>query len=135
MSECCVKPSLIPDLTKCNVDTNYEDKDSDIPDEGEEEDKSEEEDKDKGEEEEEVQQISQCGNGKATYYDVTGEGNCGFGDIAKNIDTAAAEELIYDGSRGCGVCYEVMGELGSKIIMMLIDALVAPKLQKLVKFI
>ena len=53
MSECCVKPSLIPDLSKCNVDTNYEDKDSDIPDEGEEEDKSEEEDKgkDKGEEE------------------------------------------------------------------------------------
>ena len=38
---------------KCNVDTSYEDKDSDIPDEGEEEDKSEEEDKgkDKGEEE------------------------------------------------------------------------------------
>ena len=68
--------------------------------------------------EEEVQQISQCGNGKATYYDVAGEGNCGFGNIAQTIDTAAAEELIYDGSRGCGVCYEVMGELGSRIIMI-----------------
>ena len=29
-----------------------------------------------------------------------------------------AEELIYDGSRGCGVCYEVMGEKGTKIIMI-----------------
>jgi expansin (peptidoglycan-binding protein) len=67
---------------------------------------------------EDIEQLSQCGNGKATYYDVTGEGNCGFGDIAKTVDTAAAEELIYDGSRGCGVCYEVMGELGTKIIMI-----------------
>ena len=67
---------------------------------------------------EDVKQLSQCGNGKATYYQVTGEGNCGFGNIAGTIDTAAAEELIYDGSRGCGVCYEVMGELGTKIIMI-----------------
>ena len=42
-----------------------------------------------------VQQLSQCGNGKPTYYPVTGEGNCGFGDIAKKSDTAVAEELIY----------------------------------------
>ena len=61
-----------------------------------------------------VQQLSQCGNGKATYYQVTGEGNCGFGNIAGTIDTAAAEELIYDGSRGCGVCYEVMGGIRYK---------------------
>ena len=67
---------------------------------------------------EEIQQISQCGNGKATYYEVTSEGNCGFGNIAGYIDTAAAENLIYDGSNGCGVCYEVIGEKGSKIVMI-----------------
>ena len=67
---------------------------------------------------EEVQQISQCGNGKATFYSANSGGNCGFGDITGTIDTAAAELLIYDGSNGCGVCYEVTGELGSKIVMI-----------------
>ena len=62
---------------------------------------------------EEVKQLSQCGNGKATFYEITGEGNCGFGDISRTVDTAAAEELIYDGSNGCGICYEVTGELGT----------------------
>ena len=66
----------------------------------------------------EVQQISQCGNGKATYYTATSGGNCGFGDITSSIDTAAAETLIYDGSNGCGICYEVIGEKGSKIVMI-----------------
>ena len=64
------------------------------------------------------EQISQCGNGKATYYDVTSEGNCGFGDIASSIDTAAAETIIYDNSNACGICYEVFGEKGSKIVMI-----------------
>ena len=67
---------------------------------------------------EEVQQISQCGNGLATYYPATSGGNCGFGDITSTIDTAAAEAIIYDGSNGCGICYEVMGEKGSKIVMI-----------------
>ena len=67
---------------------------------------------------EEVQQISQCGNGKATYYETGTDGNCGFGDITKVIATAAAEEEIYAGSQTCGVCYEVMGEVGSKIVMI-----------------
>jgi len=64
------------------------------------------------------EQISQCGNGKATYYDVIGEGNCGFGDIASSVDTAAAETIIYDNSNACGICYEVFGEKGSKIVMI-----------------
>ena len=67
---------------------------------------------------EEVQQISQCGNGKATYYTTSPGGACGFGDIHGTIDTAAAEVLIYDGSNGCGICYEVIGEKGSKIVMI-----------------
>ena len=45
---------------------------------------------------EEVQQINQCGNGKVTYYEVNAEGNCGFGNIFEIIDTAAAQNLIYD---------------------------------------
>jgi expansin (peptidoglycan-binding protein) len=64
------------------------------------------------------EQISQCGNGKATYYDATSGGNCGFGDITKSIDTAAAETIIYDNSNACGICYEVFGEKGSKIVMI-----------------
>ena len=65
-----------------------------------------------------AEQISQCGNGKATYYDVTSQGNCGFGDIAGSVDTAAAETIIYDNSNACGICYEVIGEKGSKIVMI-----------------
>lgn len=65
-----------------------------------------------------IQQISQCGNGKATYYGASAGGNCGFGDITGYIDTAAAEIEIYDGNNGCGICYEVIGELGSKIVMI-----------------
>ena len=64
------------------------------------------------------EQISQCGNGKATYYEANENGNCGFGDITSSIDTAAAETLIYDNSNGCGICYEVFGEKGSKIVMI-----------------
>ncbi len=63
-------------------------------------------------------QISQCGNGKATYYPVDGEQSCGFGDISKKIDTAAAALDIYKGSAACGICYEVIGERGSKIVMI-----------------
>ena len=70
------------------------------------------------------EQISQCGNGKATYYEANENGNCGFGDITSSIDSAAAETLIYDNSNGCGICYEVFGEKGSKIVMILIIALV-----------
>ena len=66
----------------------------------------------------ETTQISQCGNGKATYYQTDANGNCGFGDITGTIDTAAAAFDIYDGSNGCGICYEVIGEKGSKIIMI-----------------
>ena len=66
----------------------------------------------------EVEQISQCGNGRITYYTADDNGNCGFGDIIGTIDTAAAETIIYDGSKACGVCYEVIGELGSKIVMI-----------------
>ena len=66
----------------------------------------------------EVEQISQCGNGRATYYQAESEGNCGFGNIAGKIDTAAATEEIYDGSNGCGICYEVIGEKGSRIVMI-----------------
>ena len=66
----------------------------------------------------ESQQISQCGNGKATYYQASSTGNCNFGDITGTVDTAAAEMEIYDGSNGCGICYEVIGELGSKIVMI-----------------
>ena len=64
------------------------------------------------------EQISQCGNGKATYYDASSGGNCGFGDIVSSIDTAAAESIIYDNSNACGICYEVFGEIGSKIVMI-----------------
>ena len=84
---------------------------------------------------EEVQQISQCGNGKATFYSANSGGNCGFGDITGTIDTAAAELLIYDGSNGCGVCYEVTGELGSKIVMIADSVLLVIKLPQLVKYI
>ena len=66
----------------------------------------------------ETTQISQCGNGKATYYAVEGDQNCGFGDISTKIDTAAAALDIYKGSEGCGICYEVIGERGSKIVMI-----------------
>ena len=67
--------------------------------------------------EEEIQ-ISQCGNGKATYYEPNSLGSCGFGDIIGTIDTAAAALDIYDGSNACGICYEVIGEIGSKIVMI-----------------
>ena len=63
-------------------------------------------------------QLSQCGNGIATFYAPTDAGNCGFGDIIGTIDTVAVGGEIYDRSNGCGICYEVFGELGSKIVMI-----------------
>ena len=66
----------------------------------------------------ETEQISQCGNGRATYYTPNELGSCGFGDITGIIDTAAADAELYDGSNACGICYEVIGEKGSKIVMI-----------------
>ena len=63
-------------------------------------------------------QLSQCGNGIATYYNPSDGGNCGFGNIVGTIDTVAVGGEIYDKSNGCGICYEVFGELGSKIVMV-----------------
>ena len=39
----------------------------------------------------ETNQISQCGNGRATYYTTDANGSCGFGDISGKIATAAAD--------------------------------------------
>ena len=66
----------------------------------------------------ETAQISQCGNGRATYYTPDANGSCGFGDIAGTIATAAADAELYDGSNACGICYEVIGEKGSAIVMI-----------------
>ena len=66
----------------------------------------------------EVEQISQCGNAHITYYDVDGEGNCGFGDLHFRIPTAAAEVEMYKQSQTCGVCYELMGEGGTLVVMI-----------------
>ena len=63
-------------------------------------------------------QISQCGNGRATYYTTNEYGSCGFGDITGKIATAAADMEIYDVSNACGICYEVIGEKGSTIVMI-----------------
>lgn len=64
------------------------------------------------------EQISQCANGIATYYGASDGGNCGFGNIVGTIDTVAVGGEIYDKSNGCGICYEVFGEKGSKIVMV-----------------
>jgi len=63
-------------------------------------------------------QISQCANGQATYYGIDANGSCGFGDIVFTMPTAAAPLDLYDGSRMCGVCYEVIGEKGKKTFMI-----------------
>jgi hypothetical protein len=69
-------------------------------------------------------QLSQCGNGIATFYITSDTGNCGYGDIAGTMNTVAVGGALYEGSNGCGICYEVFGELGS-IIVMVADACLA----------
>ena len=44
--------------------------------------------------------------------------NYEFGDITGLIDTTVAPPEIYDYSNGCEICYEVIGEVGSRIIMI-----------------
>ena len=63
-------------------------------------------------------QISKCANGLATYYTTNAYGACQLGDIARKIDTAAAAPDLFNGSKACGVCYEVIGEKGSRVVMI-----------------
>jgi len=63
-------------------------------------------------------QISKCANGLATYYTPNAYGACQLGDITRSVYTAAAAPDLFDNSRACGVCYEVIGEKGSKVVMI-----------------
>lgn len=51
--------------------------------------------------------------GIATYYDATGEGNCGFSASPNDLMVAAINNTAYDNAKWCGAYARVWGKKGS----------------------
>jgi len=52
-------------------------------------------------------------NGKATYYDADGSGNCSFPASPQDLMVAALNTPDYNGSQSCGACVQVKGPSGT----------------------
>jgi expansin (peptidoglycan-binding protein) len=52
-------------------------------------------------------------NGKATYYDADGSGNCSFPASPQDLMVAALNTPDYNGSQSCGACVKVKGPSGT----------------------
>ena len=65
--------------------------------------------------------LSECGEGRATFYDTYASEQvaCMLGnDYPSDIYRVAPSEQFYLGSAQCGICYEVVGEIGSAVVMV-----------------
>ncbi len=54
--------------------------------------------------------------GKATFYDADGSGNCSFPTANDLMVVAPHKERYYDGSAACGACLRVTGKKGSVVV-------------------
>jgi expansin (peptidoglycan-binding protein) len=64
--------------------------------------------------------LGQPENGRATYYDATGAGNCGFDATPNDLDVAAMDAPEYAGSAVCGECVQVTGPKG-QVAVRIVD--------------
>jgi expansin (peptidoglycan-binding protein) len=64
--------------------------------------------------------LGQPENGRATYYDATGDGACSFGPSPDDLNVAAMDQPEWDGSGPCGECVSVTGPNGS-ITVRIVD--------------
>jgi expansin (peptidoglycan-binding protein) len=55
-------------------------------------------------------------NGKITYYNADGSGNCSFPASPNDLMVAAMNQVEYDGSAACGECVKVNGPKGSVVV-------------------
>lgn len=62
------------------------------------------------------QALGQPEQGRATYYDATGDGACGFGPSPDDLNVAAMDQAEWDGSGVCGECVAVTGPKGSVVV-------------------
>lgn len=60
-------------------------------------------------------------NGIATYYNATGEGNCGYDASPNDMDVAAMDMPEYANSAMCGACAEVDGPQGT-VTVRIVDS-------------
>jgi expansin (peptidoglycan-binding protein) len=59
-------------------------------------------------------------NGKITYYNADGSGNCGFDPSPSDLMVAAMNDVEYAGSQVCGACVSVTGPKGT-IVVRIVD--------------
>jgi expansin (peptidoglycan-binding protein) len=58
--------------------------------------------------------------GRATYYDATGDGACSFGPSPGDLDVAAMDQAEWNGSAVCGECVAITGPNG-KVTVRIVD--------------
>jgi expansin (peptidoglycan-binding protein) len=60
--------------------------------------------------------LGQPEQGRATYYDATGDGACGFGPSPNDLNVAAMDQAEWNGSAVCGECVAVTGPKGTVVV-------------------
>ncbi|MGH7330711.1 MAG: expansin EXLX1 family cellulose-binding protein, partial [Polyangiaceae bacterium] len=57
--------------------------------------------------------VGKSENGRATYYDADGSGNCSFDPSPNDLDVAAMDDPEWNNSAVCGECVAITGPNGN----------------------